>query len=114
MSASEFTVTGWHNGTRGWGLRVGKEGHRIFQRHRCRLDREALVVVLPGVSARLHVCLSESFWGKCPEVRAAEIGRWMRSRGEACWQKQERKPPKYSASLTVGHEVVLNVLKVVD
>ena len=106
MSTSNFAVTGWHGGT--WGLRVLKEGRAVFQRHCRRLDREALVVVLPGVSASLHVCLSRSFWRNCPEVRAAEIGRWMCSRGDACWPRG--KPPRYSASLTVGHEVVLTVV----
>lgn len=104
---SDFVVAGWHNGTSGWGLRVHKEGRVVFQRHRRRLDREALVVVLPGVSARLRVHLSSSFWQSCPEVRAAEIGCWMRSRDDAPWPHS--KPPRYRASLAIGQEIVFAV-----
>lgn len=106
MRMDGFVVTGWRWG-RTWGLRVRKEGHSMFQQYRRRLDQEALVVDLPGTSALLRVQLSPLFWRSCPEVRAAEIGRWMCSRGDAPWPRG--KPPKYRASLVAGQEIVLRV-----
>ena len=105
MSTSNFAVTRWRCGT--WGLRVHEEGRAIFQRHRRRLDQEPLVVVLPGATAPLRIHLSPSFWQKCPEVRAAEVGRWMRSRGGTPWP--QGRPPTYRASLAVRQEIVLEV-----
>lgn len=95
-------VTGWRGGT--WGLRVQREH---FETNRGRLQREPLILELPGVDAPLRVCLSPSFWRNCPEVRSAAIGRWMRSRGDAPWESG--RPPKYRASLIVGREIILRV-----
>ena len=109
MRTDDFVVAGWHNGTSGWGLRVYKEGRDVFQQYRDRLDQEGLVVVLPGACAPIQVALSAKFWCKCPEVRDAEIGHWMRSRKDAPWP--HGRPPRYRACLVVGRELVLSVDK---
>lgn len=108
VKANEFMVAGWRGGPWNWGVRVLKEGRDIFQRHQRRLDQEDIVVVLQGApEQQLRKRLKPSFWKDCPEVRDAEIGKWMRSRGDAPWPS--RKPPKYCASLTVGEEIVLRL-----
>lgn len=108
MKANEFIVAGWRGGRRGWGVRVLKEGRDIFQQQQRRLDQEDIVVVLRGAHGQqLRKRLQPSFWKDCPEVRDAEIGKWMRSRGDAPWPS--RKPPKYCASLIVGEEIVLRL-----
>ena len=82
-------------------------GRDIFRRYRCRLKQEALLVVLQGASAPLRIKLSQSFWRCCPEVRAAKIGHWMRSRGDVPWLRG--KPPRYRAYLVVGEEITLRL-----
>ena len=105
MRTDDFAATAWRGGTRG--LRVSKEGRDLLQRYRCRLDQEQLVVVLPGARAPFRSKLSRSFWQKCPEVRSAEIGRWLQSRGDTRWPP--RNPPRYRAYLVVGKEITLKV-----
>ncbi|MBM4288833.1 MAG: hypothetical protein FJ135_11970 [Deltaproteobacteria bacterium] len=54
-------------------------------------DWETVTVVFDdGTSAECN--LSESFWGGCPELRSAKIGRWMERNGLAPWPKD--KPPE--------------------
>lgn len=101
----ELVLTGWRGRT--WGLRVPAPHRRVFEDNRVRLEREPVVVELPGMNGRLRVCLSSSFWRGCPELRCAVIGRWMRSRGEAPWESG--RPPRYRASLVVGREIVLRL-----
>ena len=101
----ELVVAGWRGGT--WGLRVPKAYRGLFAQYRHRLEQKALVVALPGAHALLPVRLSPSFWRRCPEIRAAEFGRWMCSRGDAPWPHGQ--PPKYRASLVAGQEIVLQL-----
>ena len=105
MRTENFVVTGWRGGT--WGLRVLKAGRGIFRRHQRRLEQEELVVVLQGACTPLRLNLCDSFWNRCPEVRSAKIGQWMRSRGDAPWQPY--KPPRYCAYLVVGKEIALRL-----
>ena len=35
----------------------------------------------------VSVSLSESFWGRCPELRSAAIGRWLLRNGLAPWSR---------------------------
>ena len=107
MKTHELVLTGWRGGADGWGLRVPSRYLGIFQENQRRLASEPLVVEMPGMSAPIRVRLSPSFWRSCPEVRGADIGRWMRSRGEAPWEM--RRPPKYRATLTIGQEIVLRL-----
>lgn len=107
MRTDDFVVTGWRGGT--YGLRVLSAGYSIFLQHQGRLEQEVLFVELPGTSAPLRIKrnLSRSFWRSCPEVRAAKIGQWMRSRGDAPWPSG--KPPRYRAYLYVGEEITLRL-----
>ena len=105
MRTDDFFVTGWRGGT--CGLRVLSAGYSIFLQHQRRLEQEALIVELPGTSAPLRINLSRSFWRSCPEVRAAKIGQWMRSRGDAPWPPGQ--PPRYRAHLDVGEEITLRL-----
>ena len=105
MRTHEIMVSGWKGGT--GGFRVPKKHMRLFKKHRTWLTRHDLVVHLPGVCQPLKIRLSLSFWSTCHEMRSAEIGRWMRRRGEAPWPKN--RPPTYQATLIVGPKIELKL-----
>lgn len=44
---------------------------------------DVLIELDNGVTARVNV--SDSFWRRCPELRSADIGRWLLSSGVAPW-----------------------------
>ena len=93
----ELVLTGWQGGTSG--LRVGAETRRrLFLPLKGRIRR--VRVVLPGYDAEPCCRVTATFWTTCPELRSAEIGRWMESRGDRPWA--DRQPPRYSAELAVG------------
>ena len=108
MTTHELVLSGWYGGS--WGLRVHARYTSIFDERRERLEQEPVVVDLPGMNSPIRVRLSSSFWRRCPEIRSAMIGRWMRSRGDAPWENG--RPPRYRASLTVGREIVLRLTSV--
>lgn len=81
-------ATAWNNGHRGPGgyaLRISKAFLNYFsQGSKVQLDLPNGVVTQANLTA--------SFATTCPELRSAEIGRWLLSSGLAPWP--ERKPPK--------------------
>lgn len=78
-------VKAWNNGAwnqsgAGYGLRISKNDRDIF------FNRAWSNVILDlpnGINASIN--LSTSFWNKCPEIRKAEIGRWLISSGYGNW-----------------------------
>jgi hypothetical protein len=78
-------VTAWNNGTfkhsgAGYGFRFSlADRDHVFSPE----WREVIIDLPDGtvVIARL----SPSFWERCPEVRSAHIGKWLREIGKAAW-----------------------------
>ena len=96
-----FCLTGWTNGTGNFGLKIArsvrdqvfgslKDGAR---------DRLYVSVKLPGM-APVCVHISPSFWRTCTEFRSAQIGAWMKQRGDSPWPPG--RPPKYIGEFRVS------------
>ena len=96
-----FCLTGWTNGTGYFGLKIArsvrdqvfgslKDGAR---------DRPYVSVKLPGM-APVCVRISPSFWRTCTEFRLAQIGAWMKQRGDSPWPPG--RPPKYIGEFRGG------------
>ena len=89
-----FCLTGWNNGTGHFGLKIARSV-RDTELGSLKVaigERPYGTVVLPGI-APVRVHLSPSFWTTCSELRSAEIGAWMKRRGDAPWPRG--RPPKY-------------------
>lgn len=54
-------------------------------------------VELPGLGVRTCCRITPTFWTSCPELRSADIGRWMARRSEKPWPRGN--PPRYEAEL---------------
>ena len=83
-------VRAWSNGSplrtgAGYGVRLS--GHDR-DKHFDPAWREVIVDLDGGES--ISVSLSESFWGSCPELRNAAIGRWLLRHGHAPWSRGAR------------------------
>ena len=96
-----FCLTGWTNGAGYFGLKIArsvrdqvfgslKDGAR---------NRPYVSVKLPGM-APVCVRISPSFWRTCTEFRSAQIGAWMKQRGDSPWPPG--RPPKYIGEFRVG------------
>jgi hypothetical protein len=72
-----FPASAWTNGSDGDGLRIAKH-HR--DRPFLPTWREAQLL-LPEWPHPVTVQRSPSFWGTCPELRSADVSRWLRSQG---------------------------------
>ena len=64
-----------------------------------RITLRHVQVELPGHAMQPRCPITPAFWRKCPQLRSAEIGRWMEKRGDMPWP--HRMPPHYEAELTV-------------
>ena len=90
----QVTLRGWQGGTSG--LRVNaKSRRRVFLPLKGVLRRVRLV--LPGHAVQPWCRLSPKFWTTCPELRSAEIGKWMEQRGDKPWPPGI--PPRYEGAL---------------
>lgn len=96
--AVRIAVHGWTNGHplptgAGYGVRLSGHDRDEF------FDREWREVIV-GLSDEesVPVSLPESFWGRCPELRSAAIGRWLLCNGLAPWSRGA--PP---SALLVSH-----------
>ena len=93
IRVKKFAVTAWNNGKfnrtgAGYGLRLhATDRDAVFSR-----SWSDVVLSLPS-SKKARVRLSSSFWRDCPELRSAEIGRWLISAGYGRWP--ERRPPTF-------------------
>ena len=89
-----FRLTGWNNGNGHFGLKIAR---RVRDRELGSLkvalgEGPYVTVVLPGIGP-VCVHITPSFWTTCSELRSAEIGAWMKRRGDAPWPRGH--PPKY-------------------
>lgn len=90
---NKFVVTAWNNGKfnrtgAGYGLRLhATDRDAVFNR-----SWSDVVVDLPN-SKKARIRLSSPFWCACPELRSAEIGRWLISAGYDRWP--QRRPPTF-------------------
>ncbi len=85
--ADPMEVRAWSNGRplrtgAGYGVRLS--GHDR-DKHFDPAWREVIVDLDDGES--VSVALSASFWGSCPELRNAAIGRWLLRHGLAPWSR---------------------------
>lgn len=84
-------VTAWNNGSHrssgtGYGLRFSEtDRDRFFER-----GWDNVIFDLGG-QAVVAITVSESFWRSCPELRSAEVGRWLRRNDLAPWP--QGRPP---------------------
>ena len=100
MSAP-IVLTAWEGGT--FGLRVRKADRYRFA------GRCEVVIILPGLgrpSRQVTANITQS-WNECPELRSAEIGRWLKEHCLHPWPK--RQPPKFEAKLSCLGEVVVQM-----
>jgi hypothetical protein len=85
--AARIAVRAWNNGHplptgAGYGVRLsGHDRDEFFDPE----WREVIVDLDDEES--VSVSLSESFWGRCPELRSAAIGRWLLRNGLAPWSR---------------------------
>ena len=87
-------LTGWQGGTSGF--RIGAESRRrMFGPFKNTLRQ--VQVELPGHGTPLSCPITPIFWTTCPELRSADIGRWMQRSGDKPWP--EGRPPRYEAEL---------------
>lgn len=83
---------GWHNGSpsptgSGYGIAISKTDRDAHFTS----GIESVTVLLEGGPA-ITVPLTDSFWRNCPELRGADIGRWLISMRLAPWPKG--RPPR--------------------
>ena len=96
---NHIVLTAWKGGT--FGLRV-READRDLFAGRCKV-----MIILPGIdrpSRQVTANITQS-WNECPELRSAEIGRWLKEHCLHPWPK--RQPPKFEAKLSCLGEVVV-------
>ena len=80
-----ITVRAWSNGRplhtgAGYGVRLSDHDRDQY------FDPEwHEVIVELDRGETVSVPLSNSFWGSCPELRSAAIGRWLQHNGVAPW-----------------------------
>lgn len=84
MSAREFVATAWRGGT--YGIRIGAARARFFERSWSEVEVE---LESWGV---IRANLTDTFWTTCPELRNADVGRWLSHHGAATWPRG--RPPK--------------------
>jgi hypothetical protein len=93
-------ATAWKGGT--YGLRIQRADRgRHFDRH-----WDEVVIDLDGeveVTARL----TPTFWTTCPELRGAEIGRWLRRHQLAPWPKG--RPPRFAFRHISGNRFAVSL-----
>ena len=78
-------VTAWKGAT--YGIRIGKENRRYFSR-----NWTSIRLQLQGNDKVFSVNVSKSFWKNCPELRSANIGKWLKRNRRLPWVKGH--PPK--------------------
>lgn len=88
-------VSAWNNGDynptgAGYGLRLDLADRDAV------LDRSwsEVTLDLPNGISGLRVPLSASFWSDCPELRSAEIGKWLIAAGYGRWSRGN--PPAFT------------------
>lgn len=94
-------ASAWSNGSpsrtgAGYGLKFTDEDRdRHFDRH-----WKTVVLELDGAQT-VTASVSEAFWRKCAELRAAGFGRWLMANGAAPWPKGS--PPRVAVTHLGGN-----------
>ena len=103
-SNRSLELSGWQGATAG--LRVAAESkQRVFEPLRGMAHR--VQVELPGHGVQPLCRITSTFWTSCPEIRSAEIGRWMVARGDKPWP--HGRPPRYEAELVEVDGVTMSI-----
>lgn len=95
-------VIAWNNGDynltgAGYGLRLDPTGRdAVFDRSWSEVTAD-----LPNGVSGLRAPLSPSFWRDCPELRGAEIGKWLIGSGYSRWPKGD--PPAFTLTKLRGN-----------
>lgn len=102
-------VTGWKNQggaptePSGYGLSVTKTDRRHF-------DRSWSDVIIELENDGVAIArLNETFWSTCPELRSADIGRWLLELGVAPWGT--RAPPRIALTQVEGNRFAARVIQ---
>src|SRR5688500_7342304 len=101
-------ATGWHNGgpdyeAAGYGLKfTAADRDREF-------NRDCAEIVLELGDQAATVALSPSFWRSCPELRSADIGRWLLDIGAAPWRRSS--PPGFVVNHVDGNRFTVRLLE---
>ena len=89
-----MALTGWRGGTAGFRVDAVSRS-RVLAPLKGTL--RGIEIELPGVGVRPYCRITPTSWTTCPELRSAEIGRWMTRRREKPWPRGN--PPSYDAEL---------------
>jgi hypothetical protein len=101
---AKVLASAWSNGSpsrtgAGYGLKFTDEDRdRHFDRH-----WKTVVLELDG-GQTVTASVSEAFWRKCAELRAAGIGRWLMANEAAPWPKEARRGWSSRTSGATGSE----------
>ena len=81
---TKMIVTAWKGGT--YGIRIDKKDRKHFS------GKTSIRLKLQGDDKVFSVNVSKSFWKNCPELRSANIGKWLKRNRRLPWGKGH--PPK--------------------
>ena len=90
VDSGRFIAAAWKNGSDGYGLYIGAERARWFERSWTRVTLQLLGGSHP-VTVRPRI--TSTFWTSCPEIRCVVIRRWLRDLGLLTWP--DRRPPRF-------------------
>lgn len=102
-------ATGWHNGSAltdpaGYGIRLtARDRDTYFEP-----TWKTVTVEMDGHEPAI-VTIAPSFWRSCPELRSADIGRWLLDAQAAPWAKGS--PPGIAVELVADNRFAIRVLK---
>ncbi|MFW9856924.1 MAG: hypothetical protein ACFFFG_17880 [Candidatus Thorarchaeota archaeon] len=63
--SKDLRCTAWNNGGNGWGIRMGKERHKI--------SRDTTSITVKLAEKTIELPIKDSFWTTCPEIRSTKI-----------------------------------------
>ena len=72
--------------------------------------RDSLIAIrvrLPGWPYTATCRVNRSFWDRCPALRSANIGKWLRGRGDAPWRRNDL--PRYTGEFTPGRDGIAEI-----
>ncbi|GAA0735342.1 hypothetical protein [Clostridium oceanicum] len=81
-------VTTWNNGSynssgSGYGVRISKLNRAEFFNE----SWDKVVIHIGEVENTVDIHINNTFWGKCPELRSIEIGKYLIKKGLNTWEK---------------------------
>jgi hypothetical protein len=82
-------VSAWHDGGRGFGLRVPEDKVSLYFRP----EWDEVTLQLPGEPTPVSIGLSPSFWTTAPELRSSRIRSFFERNGLIPWPKH--RPPHF-------------------